>query len=212
MILVATPPSSATSPQLGGVGDGLLDLGPGSAAWSSRGVQPHPRRPPDWQFQFRVCGIAASSCSSSRSSAAASWPLPLRDQLMVSLRERTLIEAARGIDTEAVLGPLRQMMRADSSPVVRGERVPALLLHRRRPVRGVLRDHFATACPRRTRWATGTGACSRSRSSSPACLRPAQGRSRSWWSRRVSAVGVALFARHDRPRPRPTTTSWGSSC
>ena len=55
MALVATPALIRDfSPQVGrGVGDGLLDAGPGARQPGGlRGLEPHAGRHPDWQFQF----------------------------------------------------------------------------------------------------------------------------------------------------------------
>ena len=118
MALVATPALIRDfSPQVGrGIAMGFWTLGPvlGSLLLtqvSSRTLDSHP----DWQWQFRVAGIVG----------LAVWVLALvwlrelspalRDQLMVSMSDRALVEArAAGIDTKAAHeGSWRQMLRPD---------------------------------------------------------------------------------------------------
>jgi len=118
MALVATPALIRDfSPQIGrGAAMGFWTLGPvlGSLLLtqvSSRTLDSHPH----WQWQFHVAGYFGLVV----------WVLALvwlrelspalRDQLMVSMRDRALIEArAAGIDPEAALaGSWRQMLRLD---------------------------------------------------------------------------------------------------
>jgi MFS family permease len=118
MALVATPALIRDfSPQIGrGAAMGFWTLGPvlGSLLLtqvSSRTLDTHPH----WQWQFHVAGYFG----------LAVWVLALlwlrelspalRDQLMVSMRDRALIEArAAGIDPEVALaGSWRQMLRLD---------------------------------------------------------------------------------------------------
>ena len=99
-----------------GVGDGVLDARPGAR-------QPRREHPgQQHQRQHRVAGPLhrgrASSAWSSpccRRCSCASSRRALRDQLMVSARDRALIEArAKGIDVEASLrSPFRQMLKPD---------------------------------------------------------------------------------------------------
>jgi MFS transporter, ACS family, D-galactonate transporter len=118
MALVATPALIRDfSPQIGrGAAMGFWTLGPvlGSLLLtqvSSRTLDTHPH----WQWQFHVAGYFGLVV----------WVLALlwlrelspalRDQLMVSMRDRALIEArAAGIDPEVALaGSWRQMLRLD---------------------------------------------------------------------------------------------------
>ena len=148
VILVATPALIRDfSPQLGRASAmGFWTLGPvlGSlvvSEVSSHTLDSHP----DWQFQFRVCGIVGLIVFVIAFFGLRELAPRLRDQLMVSLRDRTLIEArARGIDPEKALqGHWRQMLKLERHrPVVRDRYLPALLLHRGRPVRRLLRHEL----------------------------------------------------------------------
>ena len=118
VILVTTPALIRDfSPQLGRASAmGFWTLGPvlGSLVVtevSSHTLDSHPA----WQFQFRVCGIVGIVVFVIAFFGLRELAPQLRDQLMVSLRDRTLIEAkARGIDIEAALkGHWRQMLKAD---------------------------------------------------------------------------------------------------
>jgi ACS family D-galactonate transporter-like MFS transporter len=118
VILVTTPALIRDfSPQLGRASAmGFWTLGPvmGSLVVteiSSHTLDAHP----DWQFQFRICGIVGIVVFVIAFFGLRELAPQLRDQLMVSMRDRTLIEAkARGIDPEAALkGHWRQMLRAD---------------------------------------------------------------------------------------------------
>jgi MFS family permease len=68
-----------------------------------------------WQDQFLICGVVSLVVGVIALFGLRELSPALRDQLMVSLRDRALIEArARGIDTEDSLRhPWRQMMRLD---------------------------------------------------------------------------------------------------
>src|SRR3954469_22134998 len=70
---------------------------------------------PDWRFQFYVCGIAGLVVFVVALFGLRELSPALRDQLMVSMRDRALIEArAAGIDPEKALkGHWRQMLRFD---------------------------------------------------------------------------------------------------
>ena len=70
---------------------------------------------PDWQFQFRICGVVGIVVFVIAFFGLRELAPQLRDQLMVSMRDRTLIEAkARGVDPEAALkGHWRQMLKFD---------------------------------------------------------------------------------------------------
>jgi MFS family permease len=118
VILVTTPALVRDfSPQLGRASAmGFWTLGPvmGSLVVtevSSRTLDAHP----DWQFQFRICGIVGIVVFIIAFFGLRELAPQLRDQLMVSMRDRTLIEAkARGVDPEAALkGQYRQMLKAD---------------------------------------------------------------------------------------------------
>ncbi|GAA1456462.1 hypothetical protein GCM10009619_05430 [Williamsia maris] len=118
VILVATPALIRDfSPQLGRASAmGFWTLGPvlGSlvvTSIASNTLDSHP----DWQFQFRVCGIVSLVVFVIAFIGLRELAPQLRDQLMVSLRERELIEArARDIDVDAaVKGHWRQMVRVD---------------------------------------------------------------------------------------------------
>lgn len=117
-ILVATPALIRDfSPQLGRASAmGFWTMGPviGSLAVTevaSHTLQSHG----DWQFQFRVCGVVGLVVFVIAFIGLRELAPQLRDQLMVSLRDRALVEArARGIDPErAVRGHWGQMLRAD---------------------------------------------------------------------------------------------------
>jgi MFS family permease len=118
VILVTTPALIRDfSPQLGRASAmGFWTLGPvmGSLVVtevSSHTLDAHPA----WQFQFRICGIVGIVVFVIAFFGLRELAPQLRDQLMVSMRDRTLIEAkARGIDPDAALkGQYRQMLRAD---------------------------------------------------------------------------------------------------
>ncbi len=118
MILVATPALVRDfSPQLGRASAmGFWTFGPvlGSlvvTVVSSNTLDAHP----DWQFQFRMCGIAGIIVAVIALIGLRELSPRLRDQLMVSLRDRTLIEArAKGLDlAQAMRGHWRQMLRFD---------------------------------------------------------------------------------------------------
>jgi hypothetical protein len=70
---------------------------------------------PAWQNQFVICGIAGLVVFAIALLGLRELSPQLRDQLMVSMRDRVLIEArAKGIDVEASLRhPWRQMLHLD---------------------------------------------------------------------------------------------------
>jgi MFS family permease len=116
--LVATPALIRDfSPQLGRASAmGFWTLGPvlGSlvvTVVSSRTLGEHP----DWRFQFYICGTVGIVAAAVALVGLRELSPPLRDQLMVSLRDRQLVEArAAGIDPGAALkGHWRQMLRID---------------------------------------------------------------------------------------------------
>ncbi len=118
IVLVATPALIRDfSPQVGrGTAMGFWTLGPvlGSlvvTTVSSNTLDSHP----DWRFQFHVCGIVGLVVFVIALVGLRELAPSLRDQLMVSLRDRALIEArAAGLDPEKALkGSWRQMLRFD---------------------------------------------------------------------------------------------------
>lgn len=118
MILVATPALIRDfSPQLGRASAmGFWTLGPvvGSLALSE--VSSHTISAlPAWQDQFTICGITGLVVFGIALFGLRELSPNLRDQLMVSIRDRALVEArAAGVDTrEATARPWRQMMRAN---------------------------------------------------------------------------------------------------
>ena len=118
IILVATPALIRDfSPQLGRASAmGFWTLGPvvGSlvVAIVSSSTLPHLHA---WQDQFIICGIAGLVVAAIAVVALRELSPGLRDQLMVSARDRALIEArAQGIDlTESLRHPWRQMLHLD---------------------------------------------------------------------------------------------------
>ncbi|WP_067695238.1 MFS transporter [Nocardia jejuensis] len=117
VVLVATPALIRDfSPQLGRASAmGFWTLGPvlGSllaTAISSSTLDEHPR----WQFQFQVAGIIGWIVFVAAFIWLRELAPALRDQLMVSLRDRALLEArARDLDPESVLrGHWHQMLHA----------------------------------------------------------------------------------------------------
>ncbi|HSP37784.1 MAG TPA: MFS transporter [Frankiaceae bacterium] len=118
MVLVATPALIRDfSPQVGrGAAMGFWTLGPvlGSlvvTVVSSHTLTAHP----NWRFQFYVCGIVGLVVFVVALIGLKELSPSLRDQLMVSLKDRALIEArAAGLDPEKALqGSWRQMLRLD---------------------------------------------------------------------------------------------------
>ncbi|MCU4183651.1 MFS transporter [Acidiferrimicrobium sp. IK] len=119
MVLVATPALVRDfSPQVGrATAMGFWTMGPvlGSLAVSVVATQTLPTVNPDWQGQFQVCGAVGLAAFVLAFIFLRELSPQLRDQLMVDLKERELIEArAKGIDVEASLQhPFRQMVHAD---------------------------------------------------------------------------------------------------
>ena len=118
IVLVATPALIRDfSPQLGRASAmGFWTLGPviGSLVVTTVSSNTLPSHP-DWQFQFTVCGIAGLVVFVIALLGLRELSPRLRDQLMVSMRDRALIEAkAAGIDPERALeNSWRQMIRPD---------------------------------------------------------------------------------------------------
>jgi len=118
MALVATPALIRDfSPQLGrGVAMAFWAMGPVLGSLVVTEVSSHTLAShPDWQYQFRVCGIVGLIVWLIVLLGLRELSPQLRDQLMVSIRDRELIEArAAGIDPERLLkGHWRQMLRLD---------------------------------------------------------------------------------------------------
>lgn len=118
VILVATPALIRDfSPQLGRASAmGFWTLGPVIGSLVVTEVSSHtlPSHP-DWQYQFRVCGAVGLVVFALALVGLRELSPKLRDQLMVSLHDRALIEArAAGLDTEQALkGHWRQMLKLD---------------------------------------------------------------------------------------------------
>ncbi|WP_228389069.1 MFS transporter [Cumulibacter manganitolerans] len=105
MILVATPALIRDfSPQVGrGTAMGFWTLGPvlGSLVVTSVSSATLPSHP-DWRFQFYLCGIIGLVVAVLAFFTLRELSPRLRDQLMVSMRDKVLIEArAKNIDLEA---------------------------------------------------------------------------------------------------------------
>jgi MFS transporter, ACS family, D-galactonate transporter len=121
MVLVATPALIRDfSPQLGRASAmGFWTLGPVMGSLVVTEVSSHtlPANAGlnDWQFQFKLCGIVGAAVFVIAFFGLRELAPQLRDQLMVSLRDKFLIELkARGIDpAKAIAGHWRQMLRWD---------------------------------------------------------------------------------------------------
>jgi MFS family permease len=118
IVLVATPALIRDfSPQIGrGMAMGFWTLGPVLGSLVVTEVSSHTlARHPDWQWQFYVCGIVGGVVWLLTLVFLRELSPRLRDQLMVSMRDRALVEArAAGLDPEKALkGHWRQMLRFD---------------------------------------------------------------------------------------------------
>jgi MFS family permease len=120
--LVATPALIRDfSPQLGrGTAMGFWTSGPvvGSLVVAVVGSATVPTLVTDnriWTHQYRICGIAGLVVFVIALIGLRELSPRLRDQLMVSMRDRALIEArAKGLDVESLLHkPFRQLAKAD---------------------------------------------------------------------------------------------------
>lgn len=120
--LVATPALIRDfSPQVGrATAMGFWTSGPvlGSLIVSAVGTATIPAVVGDarfWTHEYRICGIAGIVVSLIALVTLRELSPRLRDQLMVTMRDRALIEArAKGIDIEAALRhPFRQLLKAD---------------------------------------------------------------------------------------------------
>jgi ACS family D-galactonate transporter-like MFS transporter len=117
VILVATPAMIRDfSPQVGRASAmGFWTLGPvlGSLAVSLQVSRASNGMP--WQDHFMIAGAAGLAVSVLSAMFLRELAPALRDQLMVSSRDRALIEArAKGIDVDAsIRRPFRQMIKPD---------------------------------------------------------------------------------------------------
>jgi ACS family D-galactonate transporter-like MFS transporter len=118
IVLVATPALIRDfSPQVGrGTAMGFWTLGPVLGSLVVTEVSSHtlPSHP-DWRWQFYLCGIIGAVVWLVALVGLRELSPPIRDQLMVSMRDRALVEArAAGIDPERALkNHWRQMLRFD---------------------------------------------------------------------------------------------------
>jgi MFS family permease len=118
IVLVATPALIRDfSPQVGrGTAMGFWTLGPVLGSLVVTEVSSHtlPSHP-DWRFQFYLCGIVGAVVWLVALIGLRELSPAIRDQLMVSMRDRALIEArAAGLDPEKALkGSWRQMFKFD---------------------------------------------------------------------------------------------------
>src|SRR5580692_2510144 len=118
IILVATPALVRDfSPQVGrAAAMGFWTMGPVLGSLVVSEVSSHTLNShPDWQYQFHLCGVVVLIVWALALAGLRELSPQLRDQLMVSLRDRALIEArAKGIDIEAALRhPFRQLLKPD---------------------------------------------------------------------------------------------------
>jgi MFS transporter, ACS family, D-galactonate transporter len=119
IVLVATPALIRDfSPQLGRASAmGFWTLGPvlGSLAVTEVSSSTLHADGGNWRWQFYYCGIAGLVVFAIALFVLRELSPALRDQLMVSLRDRALVEArAKGIDPEAALqNSWKQMLRLD---------------------------------------------------------------------------------------------------
>jgi MFS family permease len=116
--LVATPALIRDfSPQVGrGVAMAFWTMGPVLGSLVVTEVSSHTLSShPDWRYQFHVCGVAGLIVWAITLLGLRELAPRLRDQLMVSMRDRVLIEArAAGVEPEKALeGHWRQMLRLD---------------------------------------------------------------------------------------------------
>jgi sugar phosphate permease len=120
IILVATPALVRDfSPQLGRASAmGFWTLGPVMGSLVVAEVASHTLAAgatPPWQGQFHICGIVGLVVAVIAIFGLRELSPELRDQLMVSIRDRALVEArAKGIDiSESLKRPWRQMLHVD---------------------------------------------------------------------------------------------------
>ncbi|KAA8880080.1 MFS transporter [Nocardia colli] len=115
-VLVATPALIRDfSPQLGRASAmGFWTLGPVIGALVTTGISTRTLDShPDWQYHYRLCGVICLVIAVIAVIGLRELSPRLRDQIMVSLRDRALIEArARGLNvSELEKGQWRQMLR-----------------------------------------------------------------------------------------------------
>ncbi|MDT3397971.1 MFS transporter [Streptomyces sp. B1866] len=117
VVLVATPALVRDfSPQLGRASAmAYWTMGPVLGSLITTAVTSSTLHGSEWQDQLRYSGLAGFGLFLVALVALRELSPALRDQIMVSLRDRALVEArARGLDPEAVRrGEWRQMMRLD---------------------------------------------------------------------------------------------------
>ncbi|WP_433711131.1 MFS transporter [Nocardia sp. CA-084685] len=115
-VLVATPALIRDfSPQLDRASAmGFWTLGPVIGALVTTQISTHTLDAhPDWQYHYRLCGVISLVIAVVAVIGLRELSPQLRDQIMVTLRDRALIEArARGLDVkELEQGVWRQMLR-----------------------------------------------------------------------------------------------------
>ena len=118
VVLVATPALVRDySPQVGRASAmGFWTLGPVIGSLVVTQVTSHTFSPPNWQHQFRVCGIVGLVVWAIAFVALRELSPGLRDQVMVTMRDRALIEArARRLDVDALT---RNVFRSVAHPRV----------------------------------------------------------------------------------------------
>ncbi|WP_433732663.1 MFS transporter [Nocardia sp. CA-129566] len=117
-VLVATPALIRDfSPQLGRASAmGFWTLGPVLGALITTEISTHTLGAhPDWQYHYRLCGVISMVIAIFAVIGLRELSPALRDQIMVSMRDRALIEArARGLDVSTLEhGQWRQMLRVN---------------------------------------------------------------------------------------------------
>lgn len=117
-VLVATPALIRDfSPQLGRASAmGFWTLGPVLGALITTEISTHTLSAhPDWQYHYRLCGVISMVIAVFAVIGLRELSPALRDQIMVSMRDRALIEArARGLDVSTLeQGQWRQMLRVN---------------------------------------------------------------------------------------------------
>ncbi|MEV6772464.1 MFS transporter [Nocardia sp. NPDC051030] len=115
-VLVATPALVRDfSPQLGRASAmGFWTLGPVLGALVTTEISTHTLDAhPDWQFHYRLCGAICLAISMLGVIGLRELSPALRDQIMVSLRDKALVEArARGLDVSTLeRDQWKQMMK-----------------------------------------------------------------------------------------------------
>ncbi|MEV6258623.1 MFS transporter [Nocardia sp. NPDC051929] len=117
-VLVATPALIRDfSPQLGRASAmGFWTLGPVLGALITTEISTHTLGAhPDWQYHYRLCGVISMVIAVFAVIGLRELSPALRDQIMVSMRDRALIEArAHGLDVSTLEhGQWRQMLRVN---------------------------------------------------------------------------------------------------